>query len=54
MFSAAACFGGSWYVITRLMREFKKIESRDPSPWVEKLKLSVRRKNGVQVMMEPA
>lgn len=42
------------YVITRLLREFKGIESRDELPWKEELKLSVRNRWGVKVALIPA
>lgn len=42
------------YVIYRFVRTFKRLESRDPEPWTESLRLSVGNKNGVKVGLIPA
>jgi len=42
------------YVTTRLCQEFKKLDSRDPGPWLENLSLTVCSFNGVKVGLTPA
>ncbi|MCJ1313552.1 hypothetical protein MMC25_007231 [Agyrium rufum] len=42
------------YVLHRLAWAFKGLESRDDTPWMESLKISVRNKHGVQVALIPA
>lgn len=39
------------YVMFRMLRHFDRIESADDGPWQEKMGLSVRNKNGVQVIL---
>lgn len=41
------------YTTVRLMQEFEKIDSRDPNPWVEELKLTLSSANGTQVSLTP-
>jgi cytochrome P450 len=41
------------YTIVRLLQEFKGIEDRDGTPWVEQLALTVASAKGVQVAMVP-
>ncbi|KAJ5323136.1 hypothetical protein N7452_011425 [Penicillium brevicompactum] len=42
------------YTTVRLMQEFEKIDSRDPNPWVEELKLTLSSANGTRVSLTPA
>jgi cytochrome P450 len=39
------------YTIVRLLQNFEKIESRDPTPWLENLHLTLSSGNGVQVAL---
>lgn len=39
------------YTIVRLLQKFEKIESRDPTPWLENLHLTLSSGNGVQVAL---
>lgn len=39
----------AYYVTTRLMQEFRRIENRDPQPWQEKMTVTCCSLNGVQV-----
>lgn len=39
------------YTIVRLLQEFEKIESRDPTPWVENLHLTLSSGNGVRTAL---
>jgi cytochrome P450 len=39
------------YTIVRLLQEFEKIESRDPTSWLENLHLTLSSGNGVQVAL---
>lgn len=41
------------YTIVRLLQEFKGIEDRDGTPWIEQLGLTVASANGVKVAMVP-
>jgi len=41
------------YTIVRLLQEFKGIEDRDGTPWIEQLGLTVASANGVKVAMTP-
>ena len=42
------------YTTVRIMQEFERIESRDSSPWIEDLKLTLSSANGTRVSMTPA
>ncbi|KAF2454425.1 cytochrome P450 alkane hydroxylase-like protein [Lineolata rhizophorae] len=44
----------AYYVIVRLMREFKNIESRDSRPFDTTTRLGVSNKNGVKIVLTPA
>lgn len=39
------------YTIVRLVQEFERIESRDPTPWLESLHLTLGSGNGVQIAL---
>jgi cytochrome P450 len=41
------------YTIVRLLQEFKGIEDRDGTPWIEQLALTVASANGVKVALTP-
>ncbi|KAJ9483070.1 hypothetical protein VN97_g10345 [Penicillium thymicola] len=41
------------YTVVRILQEFESIESRDPSPWVEDLKLTLLPANGTKVALTP-
>lgn len=41
------------YTIVRLLQEFKGIEDRDGTPWIEQLSLTVASANGVKVGLTP-
>ncbi len=41
------------YVVVRLVQRFKSIDSRDPKPWEELIRMTLLSKNGVQVGMIP-
>ncbi|KAJ9645879.1 hypothetical protein H2199_002922 [Coniosporium tulheliwenetii] len=41
------------YVTTRILQEFKGIESRDPEPWQESLTLTLCSRNGTKVSLTP-
>jgi len=42
------------YATIRLVQEFKAIENRDDSPWMENLTLTCTTKNGTKVALTPA
>lgn len=42
------------YVLTRILQEFKDIQSRDERPWKEGLGLTMYNANGVHVAFTPA
>ncbi|CAG8008810.1 unnamed protein product [Penicillium olsonii] len=42
------------YTTVRILQEFERIESRDPNPWVEDVKLTLSSANGTQVSLTPA
>ncbi|CAG8371353.1 unnamed protein product [Penicillium salamii] len=41
------------YTTVRILQEFEKIESRDPNPWVEDMKLTLSSANGTRVSLTP-
>lgn len=47
-------FTNMLYTLTRLFQEFKGLESRDDSPWMEHMRFGAEHKYGCQVSMIPA